>query len=191
MTGSSASSSSSDVSGGTGRLRRSATTQIHVPDTLLNYLARRCDAPDSVLAYFFRQDAPGRKHSLSSKGDVHLGVRPCSLSATTVITFSGPDVKASIVSKDWTITAGPDSTDLIQANTTFTVRAFLPERLLVEYFEPEFLPRTLKVKEVIDRGRGALIRCQALCTTIELALPDVEQCLDDVSARVSGSGRSS
>jgi hypothetical protein len=158
-----------------------------VPVALLNYLARRADKPERVLATLLNLNSPGRSHCIPSSGDVHQNLRPCVLEAMTVISFRGQDVEASIIGKEWTVHASADHTDLTLARLPHAVRALAGHGPLCEKFDFAFLPRELDIETIMDRGPGVRIRCQPITTNVGLALESAKQGLDDVCGAVSGS----
>ncbi|MGK2911524.1 MAG: hypothetical protein ACSLE1_17235 [Sphingobium sp.] len=157
----------------------------------MNYLARRCDHPDRLLATLFRLASPGRSQSISSFGDIHLNIRPCALGAITVIGFQGQHIEASIIGKSWSIHADSSHTDVTLAYLPHSARAFTERSLLCEKFDIAFLPRELEIEMSTDIGPGVRISCQPITAKLELAPKSADQGLNDVWGAVSGSDAAS
>lgn len=179
----------SRVGRGVGSAPIGSVSTVQVPEALRLYLARRCDDPEALLVDLLRATAPGRSLSIPPGEDVHRGIRACSLQATTVISRLPSAVKVTIVRlKDWTVHAGPTSTDLILNYLPEVLRAGSGQGPLRDRFEVSFLPSDLEIQALIDQGAGALIRCQPVTFDIAFAVPDGNQGLSDVSGHVSEPG---
>ncbi|WP_126848864.1 hypothetical protein [Sphingomonas sp. TF3] len=163
------------------------TPPLRVPTALLNYLARRCDAPAGLIATVLKLSSPGRSHCIPASGDPHNNLRPCVLNATTIIASRGQDIEATIIGDGWAVHADSTHTDLTLAVLPHVARASTGRGLLCDKFDFAFLPRELEIEAIIDRGAGALIRCQPLTTLLATTHKAPDEGLNDVCGAVSGS----
>ena len=162
-----------------------------VPAVILKYLAHRCDAPDRILLAILSSVSQHQSYSIPSSSEVHLGLTPCALGATMVITVRDEGIEASIIAVDWMVSANRSFTEVTLRNLPQSARSSLKGKRLSKVFESNFLPQELRIQSVASRGPGATMRCQAAVADVKLMPTESDQSLDDVCGAVSGSNADS